>query len=229
MCIRDRLCCSGIDKDDPSYGDLAIATDCPRSGRQLYWYRGGWMDSIVTFWREFSQNAPLSDRQYRQPGKGDTASVTGRLLLSPGEKASVRFILSWNVPNNYNYWNPLKDGQGKDITLSLIHISSEYNGYARRQLVICGSEGTIELKPLEIHCPGEGALLRTTGAATLEADGPDPWRDGSRQWDSGIFDRYDAMMRAFAAYVRGEAENPYSYDYELALFQTILKCCGVTK
>lgn len=111
-----QLCCSGIDKDDPSYGDLAIATDCPRSGRQLYWYRGGWMDSIVTFWREFSQNAPLSDRQYRQPGKGDTASVTGSLLLSPGEKASVRFILSWNVPNNYNYWNPLKDGQGKDIT-----------------------------------------------------------------------------------------------------------------
>lgn len=107
--------------------------------------------------------------------------------------------------------------------------ASEYNGFARRQLVICGSEGTIELKPLEIHCPGEGALLRTTGAAALEADGPDPWRDGSRQWDSGIFDRYDAMMRAFAAYVRGEAENPYSYDYELALFQTILKCCGVTK
>lgn len=107
--------------------------------------------------------------------------------------------------------------------------ASEYNGYARRQLVICGSGGTVELKPLEAYCPGEGALLRTTGAATLGADSPDPWREGSRQWDSGIFDRYDAMMRAFAAYVRGEAQNPYSHDYELALFRTIMQCCGVTE
>ncbi len=24
----------------------------------------------------------------------------------------------------------------------------------------------------------------------------------------------------------GEKENPYSYDYELLLYKTILKCCG---
>lgn len=102
----------------------------------------------------------------------------------------------------------------------------ECNGYARRQLVVCGSRGTIELKPLESPCPGEGAPVRTVGAA-LVGDASSPWRDCARQWDSGVFDRYDTMLREFAKYVRGEAENPYSYDYELALFRTIMSCCGV--
>jgi len=34
------------------------------------------------------------------------------------------------------------------------------------------------------------------------------------------------MMAAFAAYVRGETENPYTLDYELELYKTILKACG---
>ena len=33
-------------------------------------------------------------------------------------------------------------------------------------------------------------------------------------------------MKSFAAMVRGEKENPYTLDYELALFRTIMKCCG---
>jgi len=28
--------------------------------------------------------------------------------------------------------------------------------------------------------------------------------------------------------VRGETANPYTPDYELALFKLILQCCGVT-
>jgi len=33
------------------------------------------------------------------------------------------------------------------------------------------------------------------------------------------------MMSAFAAMVRGDTENPYTLDYELKLFKTLLKCC----
>ena len=44
---------------------------------------------------------------------------------------------------------------------------------------------------------------------------------------SEIFCRYDDMLQAFAAMVRGEKENPYSCDYELSLYRTLLKCCGV--
>ena len=39
------------------------------------------------------------------------------------------------------------------------------------------------------------------------------------------FDRYSSMLSAFAEMVRGERENPYTYDYELLLFRTLLRCC----
>ena len=35
------------------------------------------------------------------------------------------------------------------------------------------------------------------------------------------------MMASFAAMVRGEKENPYTLDYELALYKLVLECCGV--
>lgn len=41
------------------------------------------------------------------------------------------------------------------------------------------------------------------------------------------YDRYDPMMAAFARIIRGEAENPVSPDYELELYRTVLKCCGI--
>ena len=37
----------------------------------------------------------------------------------------------------------------------------------------------------------------------------------------------DTMMASFAAMVRGEKENPYTYEYELNLYKTVLKACGV--
>jgi hypothetical protein len=42
-----------------------------------------------------------------------------------------------------------------------------------------------------------------------------------------VFQRYEAMLLAFAAMVRGECENPNTPEYELALFRTILRCCGI--
>jgi len=41
------------------------------------------------------------------------------------------------------------------------------------------------------------------------------------------FDRYYDMMYNFSKMVRGEMENPYSYEYETKLFETILRCCKV--
>lgn len=101
--------------------------------------------------------------------------------------------------------------------------AAEYGGYARRQLVICGSRGTAELKPLETGT-GDGRIT-TTAVFTLEKDKPDPWGSAGQRITSDPFDRYDGMMRTFARIVRGEEENPYSCDYERLLFRTLMKCC----
>jgi predicted dehydrogenase len=95
----------------------------------------------------------------------------------------------------------------------------ERGGYLRRQFVICGEKGTVELKPFEFlkdggHC---------TDVYESRAAG---WHENWSFKRSEVYDRYDGMMRNFAEMINGK-ENPYSYDYELGLYKLILKSCGV--
>lgn len=94
----------------------------------------------------------------------------------------------------------------------------EYGGFLRRQLVICGEKGTIEIKPLEMVTSG-GQL--TIANECYHTNIHKPWE--SKQ--SELYDRYDDMMKNFAQLVRGK-ENLYSYDYELGLYKLILRSCG---
>ena len=102
-------------------------------------------------------------------------------------------------------------------------IDVEVGGYARRQLVVVGTKKTVELKPLE-RSAGAGTGLQFTGATEYaELD----WHDHGTYHQSEIHNRYDAMMASFAAMVRGEKKNPWDYDYELMLYKTVLKACGI--
>ena len=98
--------------------------------------------------------------------------------------------------------------------------AKEIGGFGRRQLVINGTEGSVEIKPLEIAQKGPGFLLRTQRTRRLP--------DGSPvHEETPTFGRYDTMLQTFAAIVRGEKTNPYTYDYELSVFRAVLACCGV--
>ena len=98
---------------------------------------------------------------------------------------------------------------------------NECGGFMRRQLVICGEKGTIEIKPLEVVSQ-EGQYTvscenyNDTGHSWYE-----PWNEGR----SDVYDRYDSMLFNFAQLVGGK-ENPYSYDYELSLYKLVLRACG---
>lgn len=99
----------------------------------------------------------------------------------------------------------------------------EIGGYARRQLVVTGTEGTVEIKPLEMFVPGEKMNFTEKTEYFDKA-----WSDHGVHSQTKRFDRYDGMMAAFAAYVRGETKNPYTLDYELELYKTVLEACGET-
>ncbi|MEE0968614.1 MAG: Gfo/Idh/MocA family oxidoreductase [Clostridia bacterium] len=95
---------------------------------------------------------------------------------------------------------------------------NENGGFLRRQLVICGEKGTIEIKPLEVWTEGGQYTVMNEAYST----------EWLKEWDtskSEVYDRFDGMMRNFAEMVRGK-ENPYSYDYELGLYKLILRSCG---
>ncbi len=97
----------------------------------------------------------------------------------------------------------------------------ERGGFLRRQLVVCGTEKTVELKPLEKYV--DGPLLIT---GKTESTATKPWTEEGTYSECAPVDRYDDMMAGFAAYVRGEKENPFTPDYELTLYKTLLNCLG---
>ena len=122
---------SEVDKDSVNYGDLTIATDCDTVYHQSYWYRGGWQDSIVSFWNEFSSKLDFKERIYDTEGKNDTCTLLAEIDVLPHEKKKVKFVLSWNMPNNYNYWRNTEDEEvnhGKTIMLRflMIHVIQRY-------------------------------------------------------------------------------------------------------
>lgn len=99
------------DKTDVAYGDMTVAVDHKDGIIQEYWYRGGGRDAVSTFWREIT-SGDLPPRHYDEPGQRDVCSVGG--IIEKG--GQLRFVLSWNVPNQYNYWDPYKDENGRDVT-----------------------------------------------------------------------------------------------------------------
>ncbi len=107
---------NGVCKDEIEYGDLTLATDCDTTYTQTYWYRGTWKDNIVSFWNEFSNSKNINERIYDTEGGYDIGTLVAEISVCPNEKKKVRFILSWNVPNNYNYWNECKNDDGTHKT-----------------------------------------------------------------------------------------------------------------
>lgn len=95
----------------------------------------------------------------------------------------------------------------------------EVNGFGRRQLVVCGSEGTYEIHPLE-----RPILAKYTHASFAQT-----FYDRHQALSFPTVppqERYDAMMLDFAAMVRGEKENPFDYDTELQVQKLVLAACG---
>lgn len=97
--------------------------------------------------------------------------------------------------------------------------ASECGGFLRRQLVICGEKGTIEIKPLEI--PKDNGQYTVMNEQYGYRWG-EPWTTT----ESDVYDRYEAMMENFAEMVRCKRYDLYTYDYELNLYKLILKSCG---
>jgi len=106
----------------------------------------------------------------------------------------------------------------RKATAAIRTTSVEINGYGRRQLVVCGEKGTIEIKPME----------RPT-ICTISLDSfSSPYKDRKRTVELPEPEgRYDDMIKDFAGMIRGEIENPYNYDHELAVHRVILKASGL--
>ncbi len=106
--------------------------------------------------------------------------------------------------------------------------ANEPGGFNRRQFVICGTKGTIEIRPLERH-DGKGKQYTSVRDVSLENALEQLWDADGNRYSTDSYDRYEAMLGAFAKMVAGEMKNPRSYDYELEVYKCVLAACGITK
>lgn len=106
----------------------------------------------------------------------------------------------------------------------------ELGGYLRRQIVVCGEKGTIEINPIEnysgVNSWGDDKYESDMYIA-LSANGGDGWGFRANKIEIGPFERYETMYDEFFKILNGEMANPYSYDYEMVVHDLLLKACGV--
>lgn len=99
--------------EDFEYGDLTLAMEGQNAVCQENWFTGAWFDNIAVFWKDFTAPGALKSRRVPANGKSQqVGTLTSTVTLTPGEKTTVRFVISWNIPNNHNYWASPKDLEG---------------------------------------------------------------------------------------------------------------------
>ncbi len=92
----------------------------------------------------------------------------------------------------------------------------EVEGFARRHFVVCGSEGTCHVQPLDApHV--QLALSRDRGK----------YRRGTQEVRFGDYPRYVGDAADLARIVRGEKEPDFSLDHELTVQETVLRASGM--
>lgn len=93
----------------------------------------------------------------------------------------------------------------------------EVDGFRRRQFVVCGDQGTIEIRPLD------GPRLMLTLAS---AQGK--FSKGTHEVElPKIPGRYDEHLLDFARAIRGEKPHEYSPEHDLAVEEAILAASGL--
>lgn len=103
MFLRSR----GHADDELAYGSMALVTTHDDVTYKRAWRRGRWFDHLREFWRDLSIDGRLDDLGYTEPapdGATDTCSLGAVRRLSPGETATVRWVLAWYFPNRPPGW-----------------------------------------------------------------------------------------------------------------------------
>ena len=108
-----------------------------------------------------------------------------------------------------------------DKALARIFVSSvEVNGFGRRQLMVSGSKGTVNI------CPLERPITMTYSDIEI-AD--KPYEDRKQIFtfeDNTASGRYDDMMQDFYAYIKGTKENPFTYEHDYLVQKVLSEVVG---
>jgi predicted dehydrogenase len=109
-------------------------------------------------------------------------------------------------------------------TVTIHACDREVDGIANRRFKIAGTKGTIEWRPLE-RFDGKPLIMNLT----LREDNSE-YSAGSHTVDLGVkLDRYVDQLNEFAKIIRGEMQNPYTYEHDYLAQEVLLAAAGYRK
>lgn len=133
----------------------------------------------------------------------------------------------------YNCASGANGVQAKDIAFAVLKYPDgvstvkscmlDAGGFVRRHFSIYGEKGAIEIRPLE-HYEGDGTKMSSKSTTYLPDEG---WHSLGAIKDSGVFDRYEAMLSAFASAVRGNKQSLTDLETEARVQRCLLVADGI--
>ena len=108
-----------------------------------------------------------------------------------------------------------------DKALARIFVSSvEVNGFGRRQLMVSGSKGTVNI------CPLERPMTMTYSDTTIADATYEDRKQIFTFEDNTASGRYNEMMKDFYSYIMGIKQNPFSYEHDYLVQKVLSEIVG---
>lgn len=187
--------------------------------------REGWLGQVFEVHAVMSRYQPLAYRQWLGQFRGGSMYIFGCHLIDLvismlGKPDRITSFQRQTHSDVRVYDNGLAVLEYPKTTATIRAASLEVEGYQRRQLVVCGDEGTIDIRPLETFDirPPRPLKLSLTLSSPRES-----FTKGSQEV---VFPtplgRYDDQLTELARIIRGEIENPYSLSHEWMVQESLL-------
>lgn len=190
--ITQLLLHNNASADSLEYGEIALSTDAKNVSFQEYWYRGSWFDFLEVYWNDLTTPGRFKNRNYStrteklavavSAGESDTGVLAVHVSLKPHERRTVRFMISWYIPNRSNTWrtdieeklaeNGLSENKWKNYYATLcssaadaaMRLFSQYDILRKQVFLFCKTlhESTIPDAPLEGAAENLAVLISPT-------------------------------------------------------------------
>lgn len=184
--------------------------------------RNGWLGDVFEVHTVMSKVVGANERRALAEYPGGIQFELGCHVLDLvlGVLGEPRSISSFN-----QHASPLDDTlldnmlavlQYPRATATVKTSAQEVEGGARRHFVVCGTEGTFHIQPLDAPA-ARVALSRARGEH----------RAGYQELTFPKYSRYVADAADMARVIRGEKPSDFSYEHDLAVQRTLLTACGL--
>jgi len=187
--------------------------------------REGWLGQVFEIHAVMSREQTPAYRKWLGQFRGGSMYIFGCHLIDLvvsmlGKPDRVTSYQRQIRPDVTVYDNGLAVLEYPRTTATIRTASLEVEGYRRRQLVVCGDRGTIDIRPLEtldMHPPQPLKLQ-------LTLDGPrDAFKKGHQEVAfPPMPGRYDHQLIELARIICGEIANPYTLAHELLVQEALL-------